>query len=74
MKLLETIRRKSFWALDILKGSKVKNDYKDIKLILENHTNKKAEQKNDDYLIKLLDHAVSTTPFYINSNGKFFFV
>lgn len=52
------IRRNGFWALDALKGGTVRNHYKDIRSKMLGNSN------NEQQLIKLLEHAKATTPFY----------
>ncbi|SDE67508.1 phenylacetate-CoA ligase [Pricia antarctica] len=62
--MLQTFRKKLFWSLDVLKGSKIKTHYKDVKNILENFDSIESKKKRAECLGKLLKHAVNTTPFY----------
>lgn len=64
MKVLEKLRRNLFWAIDSLKGNKVKNHLKDITFILENYQTEKAVLRRGTILKEFLQHAVETTPFY----------
>jgi phenylacetate-CoA ligase len=66
MKILESVRKISFWVIDFLKGSPVRKHYNDIKYILENFQSEKSKNRRDDYLSEILMHAVNTTPFYEN--------
>lgn len=62
------IRRRIYWMLDLIKGSKVKKHYLDIKSIMEKPYN---EQKKIQlfYLNNLMNHAVVTTNYYKNYKG-----
>lgn len=62
--MLQTFRKKLFWSLDALKGSKVKTHYKDVQFILENFGSVESKRRRTESLHKLLDHAVNHTPFY----------
>ena len=52
------IRRTGFWTLDLLRGGKIRKNYKEIKNCLE------RKSINTQQLSKLLKHAVTTTAFY----------
>ncbi|AXP79138.1 hypothetical protein CJ739_37 [Mariniflexile rhizosphaerae] len=62
MYLSNRIRNISFWALDFIKGSKIKNHLTDISKILENHNG--SNPKRQQHINNLINHAVSTTLFY----------
>jgi phenylacetate-coenzyme A ligase PaaK-like adenylate-forming protein len=64
MEFLNTLRNKTFWFIDYLKGGLIKNHYREIKFILENYHSEKSVKLREGYLSNLLNHAVSTTPFY----------
>jgi phenylacetate-coenzyme A ligase PaaK-like adenylate-forming protein len=64
MEFLNTLRNKTFWFIDYLKGGLIKNHYREIKFILENYHSEKSVKLREAYLSNLLNHAVSTTPFY----------
>ncbi|MEE1963227.1 CoF synthetase [Allomuricauda taeanensis] len=64
MKLMTLLRRNVFWGLDFLKGSPIRNHYKEIKKLLEPpFTDENAKIRNDN-LERLLRHSTATTPFY----------
>ena len=68
---LEILRKKLFWSLDFLNGKKIANNYKDIKKILETSSQIESKKLQEKHLIKLLNHAVSSTSFYKkNKNFK----
>ena len=64
MGLLNTFRNKTFWFIDYIKGGSIKSHYREIKFILENYNSAKAVNLRESFLSNLLNHAVSTTPFY----------
>jgi len=64
MNLLQVLRYRIFWFFDFFRGGVVKKKYKDIQYIIENSGLHIPETKKKTYLIKLLAHAVSTSPFY----------
>ena len=64
MKALEIIRYKLFWVSDFLKGGNISKYYKEIKFISDNYHSKKSVKLREGYLSNLLNHAVTTTPFY----------
>lgn len=63
-KVLEKLRRSSFWMIDFVKGGKIKHHYNDIKSILENYSSKESVDKRALNLFNLLNHATETSPFY----------
>ncbi|SEM26066.1 phenylacetate-CoA ligase [Aquimarina amphilecti] len=69
MNLSQVFRRKIFWFFDILKGNDIKNHFKDIKELIENPNSQSVQAKKDEYLQKILQHAVSTTWFYQKYSG-----
>ncbi|WP_396601174.1 CoF synthetase [Algibacter sp. R77976] len=69
MKVLEKVRYYSFWCLDFIKGSKVRNHFNDIEHVLENFDSDESKKRRSDYLIKLLNHAVETVPYYFEKKG-----
>ncbi|MCF6295368.1 MAG: CoF synthetase [Flavobacteriaceae bacterium] len=64
MGFLNTFRNKTFWFIDFLKGGPIRSHYREIKFILENYHSEKSVKLREGYLSNLLNHAVSTTPFY----------
>ena len=64
--ILDTLRSKSFWWLDTLKGSPIKKHLLDISDSLHNFES--AKNKREQNLLKLLKHSIETTPFYRNLN------
>lgn len=66
--MLETLRNKSFWLIDFLKGGKYKKNYTDIKYINDNYLNFEVKQRRNILLQKILNHTVSTTNYYSNLN------
>lgn len=66
MLLLEKLRYYVFWLLDFAKGGHVRKHYKDIKFILENYGSAEASRRMDKHLSGILNHAVTTVPYYKN--------
>ncbi len=64
IKLIEYTRKKTFWFLDFLKGSKVRVHYDEIKFIMENYTTHESTELRAENLHKLLTHATSSCTFY----------
>jgi len=69
MKLLETIRKYTFWMFDFLKGGKVRKHYRDIVFEIRDASSDKAVQRREKDLSDFLNHAVSTTQFYKDKKG-----
>lgn len=63
-RLTERIRKNAFWIVDFIKGGEIKRHYNDIKFILENYHSKEAIDKRASHVLSLLEHAVSSAPFY----------
>jgi phenylacetate-CoA ligase len=70
MKILEILRNKVFWCLDILKGGSVLKHYNEIKFVLENFESIKAKDIRERRLQKILLHASCSIPFYKDFKGK----
>ena len=69
MKISEALRRLIFWCMDFLAGGKVRKQYNDIKLILNNTPVDKIKGRCSSYLDRILKHATETTAFYIKYMG-----
>ncbi len=72
----EWIRRKGFWVLDFLTGSKVRRHYTDIRNIMENNANPNVEKTRQMHLINILNYATKNVEFYrpfkgLDSIGSF---
>lgn len=70
MKLLEKIRNKAFWSLDLIKGQKVKAHLEDVRFIIENFESNESFKRRENHLKAILNHATSTTTFYKQFSGK----
>ncbi|WP_034228324.1 phenylacetate--CoA ligase family protein [Aquimarina pacifica] len=53
-----------FWLLDFSKGSIVRKQYKDIVNIIRNIDDPKVIERQKEYLDAILNHAITSTPFY----------
>ena len=62
--IISRLRSFSFWALDNLKGKKIKKHYDEIELINENFNTPQAKKLRATYISNIINHATSTTPFY----------
>ncbi|MGJ5640486.1 CoF synthetase [Formosa sp. S-31] len=60
------VRNKIFWTLDLLKGGRIKREYKEIKFVLENLNSNASKEIQELRKYEILQHAISTTPFYKN--------
>src|SRR5690606_3642568 len=58
------LRKFAFWTFDFVKGSLIRDHYRDIALILENFGSKESKARRSDHLKRLLEHATATVPFY----------
>jgi phenylacetate-CoA ligase len=63
-KIIELLRREVFWALDKLRGGKIKWYYDDIKTIMESFNSEESQKKRKDHLENLLEHATANCDFY----------
>lgn len=63
---IEKLRKFLFWAIDLIKGGRVRKHYNDIKFILENYDSKESKDRRTFHLTSLLEHACNTTTFYKN--------
>ena len=61
---LSKLRSYGFWAIDSIKGKKIKNHYDEIALINEKFDSAEAKLLRTSYVSNLIEHATSTTPFY----------
>ena len=65
--ILAQLRSFAFWTLDTLKGSPVRKNLLEIEYILNNQNAQDVKKMREDKVRALLNHAVSTTPFYKSS-------
>ena len=63
------IRKYIFWLLDFFRGRKIRKHYNEIAIVLNPGSFDKALPVQENNLSALLQHAVTTTQFYINKNG-----
>lgn len=61
---MNALRRSTFWGLDFIKGSPIKNHYQEIRKLIENPLADQSKKIQRDNLKRLLGHATRTTPFY----------
>lgn len=61
----ENLRYYGFWLIDFVKGTKVLKHYNNIKSIIQNQEGlANSLKKHDNYLKRIISHAVRTTDFY----------
>lgn len=58
MKKLELLRQKAFWMLDTMKGGPIRQQFSDIKAIMD------SSLANNDYLQNILDYVTKNIPYY----------
>ncbi len=64
MKLLQLLRHRIFWTIDLFKHSEIRNHITDIKAILENYSSEYSRTRRGQLLTRLLENATRNTPFY----------
>lgn len=64
IRLLEYFRGQAFWAIDLIKGSKIRKHLKDIASVLDSNNLIESQTITNKHLERLLQHAVATTPYY----------
>ncbi len=64
MNIFEKIRNYGFWFLDILKGSPVLKNFKEIKTINESKDNSFIDNYQKNKINELLDYSKGNIPFY----------
>ena len=64
----EYLKYQGFWAMDAIRGSKIRTHLKGIKSILETKNSQQAEAMRKKLLENVLHHAVTTTTFYKSFN------
>lgn len=70
MIFLEKLRFYMFWIFDFLKGGNIKSHYDDIRFILENYGTEESLERRNAHLSSLLNHAISSVPFYKDLNDN----
>ena len=63
-------RNISFWLLDAIKGSPIRNQLRDVQFCMEHPSSEKAKQIKKTYIKRLLNHTISTTNYYSSLNKK----
>lgn len=63
----EIVRKLGFWTLDFIKKGQILKPYNDIEKIIGGRYS--SEKQIDEYLYKLLEHAVHTTKYYEKCKG-----
>ncbi|WP_418501184.1 CoF synthetase [Flagellimonas sp.] len=67
---LNYLRNSTFWALDAIKGGKIKTNLKDIEASLSLDSFESLKEKNHETLSLLLDIAVNETEYYKHLIGS----
>lgn len=62
--MLNSLRNRTFWVIDKLRGGQVRNYVNHIKSCIENPNSKDVKSRQKLHLKNLLNHATSTTSFY----------
>jgi phenylacetate-CoA ligase len=65
----EWIRRVGFWGVDLLRGSKVRNHYANIRYIMENIKTPHVTKLQEGYLNAILKYATENVEFYKQYKG-----
>jgi phenylacetate-CoA ligase len=63
-RILQSVRRHAFWAVDSIAGLGIGKHYLDVKSMLESKDVATIQSKRNQYLSKLLSHATQTCEFY----------
>lgn len=69
-RLLERSRNLFFWTLDSMKGSVVRKHYSEINNFFSITDPVQRQEKVDEKLSRILQHAVQTVPYYNTYGGK----
>jgi len=64
------IRKNAFWILEYLKGNQIRKHYNEIKSLLESPNSADSKSLKEQRLNELINHAISTSPFYKGKNYK----
>lgn len=67
--LLNRIRNKSFWIVDVLKNGYIKKQFNEVKFGIGNPNSETAKHTKDLHIKSLLEHAIKTTPYYKRLGG-----
>ena len=70
IRLLEWLRYHVFWIKDFFMGAKISNHIKKIQEVLENKDPIQTKKIHENDLQGLLNHAVTTTPYYKDIKQK----
>ncbi|MFP4845900.1 CoF synthetase [Winogradskyella sp. PE311] len=62
--ILNRVRNNFFWLIDSFKGSHIKNQLKEVTLGIQCPNSNNAKQTKTKSLDNLLNHAITTTPYY----------
>lgn len=60
------MRKTLFWTLDFLKGNSIKQNYRQIESILRDPFGSVSNETREKIINKLLNHTVTSVPFYRN--------
>lgn len=66
IRILEQFRKIAFWVLDWIKGGKIWRHYREIKLVQTRPDSAIAKEIKKENLTRILQHAVTTVPFYFD--------
>lgn len=64
VKILEKLRNLAFWSLDRIKGGSIRKHCEEIRMVLEAPESEESKLIRKKNLNMLMEHAVSTVPFY----------
>ncbi|OMP31646.1 phenylacetate--CoA ligase family protein [Mangrovimonas sp. DI 80] len=67
--MLGVLRQKVFWGVDFFKGNNIKNNYLEVKDVLDDLGCQSSKETQRVNLKAILKHASSTTPFYASYKG-----
>ncbi len=66
---LNTLRNKTFFLIDALKGGPIRKHLNEITTIQNNPNSENSNRLRSKYITDLLNHAAATTPFYQSYSG-----
>ena len=69
-RLTEYLRKEAFWLADTIKGGHVRKHFDAIKDSMQTTDKHTRDNEVDEKIKSIIDHAVSTVPFYRDLRGK----
>ncbi len=69
-RVVEILRLWIFWIIDFLKGGAVAKHYKEVRLFMDNRLSSIPNEKQEQHLQRLLEHATESCAYYNDLKGN----